>query len=83
MARPEFDGHQLTLIMKFAFHQKRLNEAKNRKIFADVIERLYGQPVEIVCVTAEPGAAAAPAETGKPDVSAISNIFGGAELLES
>ncbi len=79
MAHTEFDGHTLTLSLKFAFHQKRLNEVRNRKIFADVIERLYGQPVEIVCVTAE----AEPAPAEKPDVTSISNIFGGAELLES
>ncbi len=82
MAKPEFDGRKLTLAFKFAFHQKRINEAKNRKIFADVIERLYGAPIEIVCIvaqTAEGGLVPA----AKPDVSAISNIFGGAELLES
>lgn len=79
MARPEFDGNRLTLSFKFAFHQKRLNEAKNRKIFADVVERLHGTPVEIICIVADPAEATAP----KPDVAAISNIFGGAELLES
>lgn len=79
MAQPEFDGEKLTLAFKFAFHQKRINEAKNRKLFADVVSRLYGSPVEIFCVVAEP----AEAVTKQPDVSAISNIFGGAELLES
>jgi DNA polymerase-3 subunit gamma/tau len=79
MARPELDGNRLTLSFKFAFHQKRLNEAKNRKIFADVVERLHGTPVEIICIVADPAETAAP----KPDVAAISNIFGGAELLES
>jgi len=78
MAQTEFDGTQLTLAFKFAFHQKRINEAKNRKIFADAVERLYGKPVEIICVVA---AEAAPSTAGAPDVSAISNIFGGAELL--
>ena len=77
MAQPTFDGQKLTLSFKFAFHQKRVNEAKNRKLLSDVIEKLYGQPVEIVCVVAEAESAT------KPDVSAISNIFGGAELLES
>lgn len=78
MAKPTFDGHRLTLTFKFAFHQKRMQEAKNRKIFADVMERLYGGPVEISCVVAE--SADTPAEK-TPDVAAISNIFGGAELL--
>ena len=78
MARPEFDGNTLTLEFKFAFHQKRLSEAKNRKIFGDVVEKLYGKPVQIVCVTASGTAAAPP----KPDVSVVAGIFGGAEVLE-
>lgn len=78
MAKPEFDGTTLTLGFKFVFHQKRINEIKNRQIFADVFSRLYGGPVEISCIVAEPTTAA-----GAPDVSAVSNIFGGAELLES
>jgi DNA polymerase-3 subunit gamma/tau len=77
-AIPELRGDRLTIKCKFAFHQKRLNEVKSKQIFAEVIERLRGQPVEIICTVAEKDAAGAPA-----DVSAISNIFGGAELLES
>jgi len=77
MAKPEFDGETLTLSFKFAFHQKRINEAKNRKIFAEVVEKLYGKPVQIVCVVAEKPES----EAKKPDVTNISNIFGGAELL--
>ena len=77
MATPTFDGSHLTLAFKFAFHQKRIHEAKNRKIFADIFERLYGSPVEIICVVAS---ADTPTEGGA-DISTVSNIFGGAELL--
>ena len=80
MAQPVFDGQKLTLSFKFAFHQKRVSEAKNRKLLGDIMQQLCGKPVEIVCVVAD-GAAAGTA--AKPDVSAIANIFGGAELLES
>jgi len=79
MAKPEFDGTTLSLAFKFGFHQKRMNEVKNRKVFADVISKLYGAPVEISCIILEPSAGNTPA----PDVSAVSNIFGGAELIES
>ena len=78
MAHPEFDGQRLTLAFKFAFHQKRVAEAKNRKLLADIVQQLTGQPVEITCVVAEAEPLAA-----KPDVDTISNIFGGAELIES
>jgi len=80
MAKPEFDGHHLTLVFKFAFHQKRLNEAKNRKIFADIMERLYGAPVEITCKVTEASDVTTPATA---HIETVSNIFGGAELLES
>lgn len=79
MATPEIDGNTLTLHLKFSFHQKRLNEAKNRKLLSDVIERLSGRPIEIVCIVSEKTTTA----HTRPDVTAISNIFGGAELLES
>ena len=78
MAHPEFDGSTLTLSFKFAFHQKRLSEARNRKIFGDVVEKLYGKPVQIVCITAPETGQSPP----KPDVSTITNIFGSAEVLE-
>jgi DNA polymerase III subunit gamma/tau len=79
MTKPQFDGTILNLGFKFAFHQKRMNEVKNRKIFADVFSRLYGAPVEITCIVIEHDEASSSA----PDVSAVSNIFGGGELLES
>lgn len=79
MATPELEGDRLTLHLKFAFHQKRLNEAKNLKIFSDVFERLRGRPIQIVCVVTSNVAPVVPT----PDVTIINNIFGGAELLES
>jgi hypothetical protein len=79
MAKPELIEDSLTLSFKFAFHQKRINEAKNRKILADAISRLAGRSIDIHCIVAEPELSEAP----KSDVTAISNIFGGAELLES
>ncbi len=77
MAQPTFDGVRLTLAFKFAFHQKRMNEAKNRQIFTDTVERLSSKPIEIICVLADSSEAIA----DKPDVTTISNIFGSAELL--
>ncbi len=79
MATPEIDDNTLTLHLKFSFHQKRLNEAKNRKILSDVVEHLSGRPIEIVCIVSDKTTAT----HAHSDVTAISNIFGGAELLES
>lgn len=82
MATPELDGDKLTLNMKFAFHQKRINEAKNRKILGDVFSQLVGRQIEIFCVVADKPLPKLNPEASPADVSAISNIFGGAEVIQ-
>lgn len=99
MAQPNFTRDSLELGFAFAFHRKRVSEAKNQAIIAEIIERLTGQAVTITCVEgeAEPTkipeaaevaqAAVAPAAAEQPapaaDLASISNIFGGGELLQS
>lgn len=91
MATPHLENDELTLTFGFAFHQKRLNETKNRQIISDIVQKVAGRPVTITCVVSEnahvpekslavePPVAASTSDT----ISTISNIFGGAELLES
>ena len=91
MAQPKFsDDGTLTLVFAFSFHQKRLGEAANSDVLAQTVQELTGQKVRIVGVTdktAKPPTADLKATPAAPpraeDLSAISNIFGGAELLES
>jgi DNA polymerase-3 subunit gamma/tau len=89
MAQPDFsEAGTLGLVFAFAFHQKRIDEDANRQKLADIIRQLTGQTVTIKSrhdksTVAPP---AANAETGQPldlNLTAISNIFGDAELLES
>jgi DNA polymerase-3 subunit gamma/tau len=97
MAQPTFreDG-TIVLAFAFAFHQKRINEANNKQKLIDTIESLTDRPVTIECThdksvaapasepvsVSSPLSAMPPAPAGE-DLSAISNIFGGGELLES
>jgi len=103
-ARPHFEAGKVTLECEFAFHQKRLNEARNKNVLAEVFKTLTGENIQIVC-TVGTGAspedlAAAPAVLPPEDesvvhtvkaapalqneaVKTVTNIFGGAELLES
>jgi DNA polymerase-3 subunit gamma/tau len=94
MAQPDFsEAGTLKLAFAFAFHQKRLNENANRQKLADIIHELTGQTVKIDCLydkTAAPPKLSVPSDKATPDdlpdnadLTAISNIFGGAELLES
>jgi len=97
MAKPDFSrGGHVKLTFAFAFHQKRVHEAKNRQIVADAIRSITGGSVTIECIldpelklAAKPSpgphlpevpAAAAPASDS---LNTISNIFGGGELLQS
>lgn len=89
MAQPTFlPDDTLELAFAFAFHEKRIREASNRKKLADVIYELTGKTVTVECrldTSAQPPKVSL--ETVKPtppkDLAAISNIFGAAELLES
>jgi DNA polymerase-3 subunit gamma/tau len=89
MAQPDFsNAGLLKLSFAFAFHQKRINENSNRQKLADVIHELTGKTVSIECLhdknAIPPKILAAPAKK-PPDgnLTAISSIFGNAELLES
>lgn len=88
MAEPQFEDGRLTLSFGFSFHQKRLNEAKNRQLLADILHQIVGE--DIVIASAVDPAKRHGLSTPKPEVKAsgtqqldaISNIFGGAEVLE-
>jgi DNA polymerase-3 subunit gamma/tau len=119
-AKPTFSPGTVTLEFGFAFHQKRLDENKNKQIIADIVQGVTGEDMKIVCIVGEgaaepvaatpmlppedgevvysvavppvppapqPQAATPPSDASgnanNQAVSTISNIFGGAEVLES
>jgi outer membrane biosynthesis protein TonB len=90
MAQPDFSQTgALQLAFGFAFHQKRANEAKNRKIIGDAIATVVGSDIELTCVfdseakVAQPVlATSAPTANADNSLSTISNIFGGVEMVE-
>jgi DNA polymerase-3 subunit gamma/tau len=88
MAEPKFSGDTLTLGFAFAFHQKRLSEQSNRQVLINILKNLTGKTVTLECVldsTAKPLKITDDNQlkTEPADLKAISNIFGGGELLES
>lgn len=105
MAEPHFEPGKLTLEFTHKFHQKRLNEARNKSLLSEVITGVTGSPIQIECIIgtgrtlkATPAplppadgevihnvAQPTPLPNDKPNnpVDTISNIFGGAEVLES
>jgi DNA polymerase III subunit gamma/tau len=104
MTTPRFEPGKVTLECGFAFHQKRLNDARNKQTLSEVIKGVTGSDIQINCILGAtkpaplaptmpaPGDeivhAAAPEPVRHqapvdPSLDTISNIFGGAELLES
>jgi len=92
MAEPRFNNDgSLDLAFSFAFHQKRIKESNNQKALAAIIAEITGRLITINCTldasTKNKIVTKMPAQTTNPDttedLTAISNIFGGVELLES
>ncbi|MDQ5972492.1 MAG: polymerase subunit gamma/tau [Patescibacteria group bacterium] len=88
MAQPSETEDGVVLHCQFAFHQKRLNEAKNKQIVTELLSAQLGKPVAVSCVveaskTPSPPPKAADQPTTTDSLQTISNIFGAAEVLES
>lgn len=108
-ARAHFEPGMLTLEFTHAFHQKRLNESRNKEIICEMVLKHTGHEIQLTCIKGQgksedelrPVAAPPLPEVDgeivhnieskieipevKPQektVEAISNIFGGAEVLE-
>lgn len=81
MAVPRQDGNNLTLAFGFPFHYKRINEAKNRQVIAEIVKQHLGKEIDLLCVIEKSAADTAAPSSSQLDT--ISNIFGGAEVIES
>ncbi len=92
MAKPELTEDTLTLTFAFAFHKKKMNEDKSRLILQEVVTQITHKSVTIVCVVKKdskpplvsdsPIPQTVSKESADNTLSTISNIFGGAEVLE-
>lgn len=88
MAQPSLEGNTLTLSFKFAFHEKQINQKKNRALISDIIHRETGSVIVLTCRVASKTDESQPAKPSNKAVESasldtVSNIFGGAEVLES
>ena len=89
MAKPILANDTMVLQVRFAFHLKRLKEARNHAVLTEALSKIRGSSTTIRCELQEASSTPAPvakepiAPDAKPttDLTTISNIFGGAELL--
>lgn len=89
MAKPSIVNDTFLLECKYAFHIKRLSDTNHHKILEQAVQSSSGKQYRLSCKLAE----TKPKETTakRPDVAGskddsvetVSNIFGGAEVLES
>jgi len=53
VAQASFEPGVITLAFKHTFHQKRLNEKRNKELLATIFTEVTGQPLQIHCVVSE------------------------------
>ncbi len=96
MCKPTIDEAQkiINLEFKFPFHQKRINESKNKQVLLDQLDKLGFASYQIQAVvkdkkptasnetTLEPFVSKLELEEDNPVLGQIRNVFGSAEVLE-
>lgn len=91
LATPQTQDEILVLNFQFPLHQKKVDQAVHKELIMETVERLCGQRYRIECrvdkstpqPAKEPKPVAKAADNSTEHLSTISNIFGGAEVLES
>lgn len=83
LAEPVYEKNLLTLKFEYLLHQKKLSQAKNRALVADIIYSLCGQKLAIEAVFIKKMSNLDFEEnTNDVPLHTISSVFGGAEMLE-
>jgi DNA polymerase-3 subunit gamma/tau len=85
VAQPTWEEDKITIAFQFPFHQKKMIETANNEVVSKAIKEVIQKKLIIECIV-DPTIVSAPNEDAAIDESPIdniSNIFGGAELIES
>lgn len=90
MAQPDISESAVTLSFSFPFHVRRISDEKNRRVIETVIQETLGKPLKVIAIKSEtkqaapkPKPAPVASKPASDHVSSVSNIFGGAEIVES
>lgn len=84
MAKPQFADGTLTLIFRFPFHKKILDEVRNQQIVQQILDNTSSQTLSLRTKLAKANQSEQSTGSVSSDrIDTISNIFGGAEVLES
>ena len=86
MADAEVKEGEIHLVFKFDFHDKQMRNQKNSSTLESVAKDVLGKKHKIITTVKKQKTAKQiinPAEKPKDNLKSVSNIFSGAELLES
>jgi DNA polymerase III subunit gamma/tau len=90
LARPSLsEKGTLVLAFQFPLHKKKIEQAKNKDLITELIEKITGSKIAIECVvdkslsSGKEMAVATPPVIAPIELHSITNIFGTAEMLES
>ena len=86
MADTKVEGDKIILTFQFEFHKKQINQTKNIATLKSIVDQQLGKGYTIESDVKKKTKTSQPKVTKIDDdntVSNVSNIFGGAELLES
>ncbi len=85
MAKIELKDDEIIIKFHFAFHKKQLDQTKNITYLKKVISEKFVKPLKISILSDKTSKLPEKTYNKKPSdtLSNVSNIFGGAELLES
>jgi len=79
MAKYKINGDEVSLVFKFKFHKKQIEDSKNLAIIHQTLETCFGKRMKLSSEVLSNNSKPAP----DPNLQNLSNIFGGAEVLES
>ena len=84
LAEPSLDGNRLTLNFQFPLHQKKLSQTKNKDLVAKIVREISGSVIMIESLIRPKEMIGEVISAPAPEpASAIHNIFGGAEVMET
>ena len=88
MAKIDNTEQPLQIKFSFGFHKKQIDNPKNIAVLSDYFKKYFGDLTFVTVTdakakTSAPAKIAPPAQDSTEILSSVSNIFGGAELLES
>ena len=84
LAQPRLNDNELVLGFQFPLHQKKLDQAKNKSLVSQMINEMSGDNIAVRTeLNKSPEVIINTKADKTPQLSTISSIFGGGEVLES